>query len=606
MKRLWIKASILLVCLCTLTMSSAALAAPKPTGVKISQATATIDLSVGKTLQLDGDVLPSTASQKLQWKTSNTAVATVSQTGLVTAKKTGTVTIYVRPYNVNKIKSCVVTIKDGAKPSSITVSATSITMSIGEQQTIEATVNPSTASQLVSWESKSSAIASVSSNGTVLAKKAGKTQLRVRSKKNTSVYKLINVTIQKQAAPTRIEITPTTREMDVGDTLTLKASPIPAAASASVAWASSNTKIATVSASGVVTAKTTGTVKIAATSKLKTSVKTIRTLTISDPNSLTGVSINQEDVYLSVGDTATLTATLRPSGARSTLSWSSSNTNAVSVDSSTGKIRANRVGTAKITVKTATGGYADSITVTVLDTDRALELPDRTTSISGIKENLAKIDAIRISATNEISSLLARNVITPNDANKRKSAIVNAFSMYRFPWMTEKARSYWNKPTLDNQYQTGVVYFGMPYTQTRRTYNLAKALSGKFFTQTSGGYYLMNTTPSYYVGNDCSSFVSMCIFGMNSTSSYDTTRDIYPSNRYKTITGSNNMRPGDVLVKNNVHVVMFLYYTDNAKTQMMIIEQGGGEEPNTIACRTKLISTYTNNGYIIRRPLIFS
>ncbi|MEG0146040.1 MAG: hypothetical protein RR739_08245, partial [Clostridia bacterium] len=37
-----------------------------------------------------------------------------------------------------------------------------------------------------------------------------------------------------------------------------------------------------------------------------------------------------------------------------------------------------------------------------------------------------------------------------------------------------------------------------------------------------------------------------------------------------------DLRPGDVMVWPGEHVVMFLYYTDSAKSRMMIIEQGGG------------------------------
>ncbi|MFQ9502238.1 MAG: Ig domain-containing protein, partial [Clostridia bacterium] len=50
-------------------------------------------LNVGETVQLTGTKNPSTASEGTQWTSSNTSVATVSNSGLVTAKSAGTATI---------------------------------------------------------------------------------------------------------------------------------------------------------------------------------------------------------------------------------------------------------------------------------------------------------------------------------------------------------------------------------------------------------------------------------------------------------------------------------------------------------------------------------
>ncbi|MBE6754103.1 MAG: hypothetical protein E7559_07130, partial [Ruminococcaceae bacterium] len=42
---------------------------------------------------------------------------------------------------------------------------------------------------------------------------------------------------------------------------------------------------------------------------------------------------------------------------------------------------------------------------------------------------------------------------------------------------------------------------------------------------------------------------------------------------------------GDLLNRSGRHVVIFLYYTDASKTQMVIIEQGGGAwDTNTVSC----------------------
>jgi hypothetical protein len=45
---------------------------------------------------------------------------------------------------------------------------------------------------------------------------------------------------------------------------------------------------------------------------------------------------------------------------------------------------------------------------------------------------------------------------------------------------------------------------------------------------------------------------------------------------------------------------MFLYYV--TPDRIMVLEQGGGSEPNTISCNIKTISgTYRPQGYRVRR-----
>ena len=65
-----------------------------PTKVKLNKS-GTVKLKKGKTLQLKATVSPSTAQTTLTWKSGNKKVATVTQDGLVEAKKKGTTTITV-------------------------------------------------------------------------------------------------------------------------------------------------------------------------------------------------------------------------------------------------------------------------------------------------------------------------------------------------------------------------------------------------------------------------------------------------------------------------------------------------------------------------------
>ena len=65
---------------------------------------------VGNTVQLTGTVNPSNTTESTLWTSSNTDVATVSDTGLVTAKSAGTATITFKNSSGTKLDSCTVTV----------------------------------------------------------------------------------------------------------------------------------------------------------------------------------------------------------------------------------------------------------------------------------------------------------------------------------------------------------------------------------------------------------------------------------------------------------------------------------------------------------------
>lgn len=72
-------------------------------------------LTIGETMQLDATVLPENASNpSLRWLTSNKRIATVSRTGLVTAKRAGSATITAVSVNGGKRASCTVDVTKAA------------------------------------------------------------------------------------------------------------------------------------------------------------------------------------------------------------------------------------------------------------------------------------------------------------------------------------------------------------------------------------------------------------------------------------------------------------------------------------------------------------
>lgn len=109
------------------------------------------------------------------------------------------------------------------------------------------------------FQSSDPSICTVSSSGEVVAKSPGTTYINVYSKVS-SVSPYCKVTVQ-QVEPSSVSL-PSNITMTVGDTRILTPSLYPSNAQTSYSWTSSDSQIASVSSSGVVTAKKHGTVAI--------------------------------------------------------------------------------------------------------------------------------------------------------------------------------------------------------------------------------------------------------------------------------------------------------------------------------------------------------
>ncbi len=140
-----------------------------------------------------------------------------------------------------------------------------------------------------------------------------------------------------------------------GKKLKVKYKVAPSGANKGVKWKSSNKKIATVSKKGVIKAKKKGTVTITATSKNNPKVKKTFKLIVGKP--VTGIKISNKDsaAKIEVGSTLTLKTAVSPSSASyKKISWKSSNTSVLTVNSS-GKIKGIKNGSATITGTAADG-----------------------------------------------------------------------------------------------------------------------------------------------------------------------------------------------------------------------------------------------------------
>lgn len=228
----------------------------------------------GDTEELMATVMPENATDKgIEWKSDNESVATVSQTGLVTALKDGSATITVITNDGGFRASCEVTVKKKViAVTGVKLSAASMTLREGDKGTLTATVEPANATNKnVEWWTSDLDVVSVTStsggsNGYVEARGAGKATVTVKTE-DGEFSASCEITVEKKEVPvTGIALEQSSLLLPVGNTYALKAHVQPSNASEQdIKWGSSNGGVATVDQTGKVTAVAAGTVDILAT-----------------------------------------------------------------------------------------------------------------------------------------------------------------------------------------------------------------------------------------------------------------------------------------------------------------------------------------------------
>ena len=245
--------------------------------------------------------------------------------------------------------------------------------------------------------------------------------------------------------PTKMTLNVSKKTVDVGGTYQIKVKSVrPSKASKSVAYKSSNTKIATISSKGIVKGKKEGTAKITVQSKKNKKLKKTVAITVKrlKPYSLT---LNKTKLNMNVNDTYKLKATVKAS---SPITWNSSNKTVATVDKN-GIITAKKDGTVTITVKTTKKGYhgkvlSKSCIVTVSKKDDSSDEPTIDPSKPDTptpsrpeepKENVSEVYSCLYSDGELVISQTAitpqkgrtvlanKKVISPSDIYKDKSKI---------------------------------------------------------------------------------------------------------------------------------------------------------------------------------------
>ena len=228
---------------------------------------ATGESATAETATQDEKIAKAAEKLTLAWTSSDESVATVDETGTVTAVAAGEAEITAAVKDTEMQDVCVITVKVSAKELKVP-DTLDVKLNDTDETAIEAKCEPKDASNIsFDFASTDEEIATVDKDGKVKVLKAGEcditTTLMQDSEKVTektthvkAFYEVESITLDSNEG-----------KLTVGNSHTIKATVAPeeVAAKTTIEWSSSNEKVATVDSNGKVTAISSGNATITAT-----------------------------------------------------------------------------------------------------------------------------------------------------------------------------------------------------------------------------------------------------------------------------------------------------------------------------------------------------
>ncbi len=348
--------------------SSAAVVVKSVPVSTVAASPATIDLYLNSTLQLSAAPQDSVGNQlagrTVTWSVADVSVATISATGLVTAKKVGGTTV--KATSEGKTVSVPVNVSN-VPVSQLAVTSTTNSIIVGRTITLTAAAKDAAGAALVgrsvAWTSSDSSRASVSGGGVVTGRVAGNVTITATSEGKSSSADLV----VRVAPVNAIAATPASASLVVNSTLqyfaVVKDSLGATVADRAVSWSSGDLSVATISATGLLTARAVGKTSVTATSEGKSI--TVPVAVSAMP--VASIAINNGPGSMLLGATMLLNAVTSDANATvldgRTITWVSSDGTVAAV-TTIGQVTTKKVGITKITATSE--GKSATVTITVL------------------------------------------------------------------------------------------------------------------------------------------------------------------------------------------------------------------------------------------------
>ena len=351
---------------------------PMPVASSVTVAPEAATLVAGSTTDLvatvrdqNGQPMP---DAPVTWRSSNAAVASVTETGRVTAHVTGDAVISasangeaITAATVVSGTSAITVVPVPPEPvASVEVVPASASVQVGGTVQFSAIVRDAGRNALsgraVAWSTSDERIASVSPGGLVTGRAEGPVTITATSEGKSGSA---SVTVTRVPVAS-VVVSPASATITIGGSVQLSATARDAngqpLSGRAVTWSSSNTDLATVSATGLVSGRAPGEVTITATSEGRNGTSSITVTQVP----VASVEVSPPSASLVIGQTVQLTATTRASDG-STLggrpvAWSSS-ADAIASVSPSGLVTAHAAGSATITATSE--GRSGTATITV-------------------------------------------------------------------------------------------------------------------------------------------------------------------------------------------------------------------------------------------------
>jgi uncharacterized protein YjdB len=308
-----------------------------------------LSLPAGGTATLTATALSSTGTtltnRTVTWSSLNPTVATVSNTGVVTAIAAGSTGIKATIEGVSATASVSVAQPPPAPVASVTIALDLTTVVVDGHAQATATLRDANGNVLtgrtVTWASANPSLATVSSSGYVTAVAAGTATITATAEGVTGAATL-TITAAAPAPVATVQLTLSPTSITVGQTSTANVVLLDATghtlSGRTVTWTSSNTAVALINASGVVTGVAAGTSTITATSEGKTGSATITVTSTTTVAPVASVTVTLTSSSLTVGQTTQATATMRDASGNvlsgRSVTWMSSNPTIATVSGS--------------------------------------------------------------------------------------------------------------------------------------------------------------------------------------------------------------------------------------------------------------------------------
>lgn len=248
----------------------------------------------------------------------------------------------------------------------VSLDRSKLSLAINDTAVLTASVQPDNATdKTVTWTSSDNNVATVDNSGRITGVAKGTATITATANDGSGSSAVCVVTVIAPIPVDTVTFDSSSKSLYTGDSFTITPTISPAdATDKSLTWKSSDPAVASVSDTGVVTAKGAGKATITATSSNGKSAECVVTVTKKSIK-VTGVTVSPTSKSIYVDDTFSVTANISPSDADvKTVTWSSSNSSVAVVDNA-GKVIGRSEGTADVMVTTTDGGFKAVCKVTV-------------------------------------------------------------------------------------------------------------------------------------------------------------------------------------------------------------------------------------------------